>query len=66
MGGSLISKDEESLINGECWKFSKGFVSGGDIRLDTGRRFILLGCFPDCCIPEVIPERAIPAVRQEN
>jgi len=46
MGGSFIKSPREEvsgLVNGEegWWKLSRGFASGGDMRLETGRRFMM-------------------------
>jgi hypothetical protein len=44
MGGSFIKSPREvsGLAKGEGgWKLSKGFDSGGDMRLETGRRFMM-------------------------
>jgi hypothetical protein len=44
MGGSFINSPMEvsGLAKGEeGWKLSRGFASGGDMRLDTGRRFMM-------------------------
>jgi hypothetical protein len=45
MGGSFINSPREEvsgLAKGEeGWKLSRGFASGGDMRLETGRRFMI-------------------------
>jgi hypothetical protein len=49
MGGSFIRsprEEEEVVVSGLAkgeggWKLSRGFASGGDMRLETGRRFMM-------------------------
>lgn len=61
MGGSVMSPDAVcGFAKGESVeKLSNGLVSGGDMRLDTDRRF-MLGCWaewPGDVIPNPIIEK---------